>query len=268
MAIKILAIGDIVGKPGRKILSKKVKALREQLPCDAVIANGENVAGGSGITPELLDELCSYGIDVVTTGDHIFKKREIIARLETDARIIRPLNYPTQAAGKGVAFITTPRSTIAIINLIGRVFMQPNRCPFLTADEAIAQVSEKTPVIVVDFHAEATSEKVAMGWYLDGRVSAVLGTHTHVATCDARILPHGTAYITDLGMTGPHQSVIGREVDKILSRLITGMPTPFDVAKNDVRLCGALLEIDENTGRALSIERVEIRDEPAKESGE
>jgi hypothetical protein len=268
VAIRVLTIGDVVGKPGRKILSKKVRTLREELSCDVVIANGENVAGGSGITPVLLDELCSYGIDVVTTGDHIFKKKEIIARLETDARIIRPLNYPTQAAGKGLTYITTPRCAVAIINLIGRVFMQPNRCPFLSADEAIAQISDKTPVIIVDFHAEATSEKVAMGWYLDGRVSAVLGTHTHVATCDARILPHGTAYITDLGMTGPYESVIGRQIDKILSRLITGMPTPFDVADHDVRICGALVEIDETTGRALSIQRVEVRDETAEEPGE
>lgn len=266
MAIKVLVLGDVVGKPGRRILSAKLKALREQLSCDAVVVNGENVAGGSGITPVLLDELCASGIDVVTTGDHVFKKREIIPRLETDPRIIRPLNYPTQAAGKGITYITTPRCAIAIINLIGRVFMQPNRCPFLTADEAIAQIGDKTPVIIVDFHAEATSEKVAMGWYLDGRVSAVLGTHTHIATCDARILPHGTAYITDLGMTGPYESVIGRKIDRILSRLITGMPTPFDVAKDDVRLSGALVQIDETTGRALSIERVEIRDESAEKS--
>jgi metallophosphoesterase (TIGR00282 family) len=197
----------------------------------------------------------------VTTGDHVFKRRELIPRLESDERLVRPLNYPETAAGKGYTYAELRGQKVAVINMVGRTFMQAARCPFLAADRALEEVGNHTNIIVVDFHAEATSEKVAMGWYLDGRVSAVVGTHTHIPTADARVLPGGTAYITDLGMTGPHESVIGRRVDRVLSRFVTGMPTPFDVAKGDPRINGALIEIDPTTGRAISIERLEVRHE-------
>ncbi len=242
-------------------MSEKLPGLREQLSLDLVIANGENAAGGSGITPVILDALYADGVDVVTTGDHVFRKRELIPRLESDDRVLRPLNYPESAAGRGYTLRDIKGQKVAVINLVGRTFMQASRCPFRLADEALEDIGKHTNVIIVDFHAEATSEKVAMGWYLDGRVTAVLGTHTHVPTADARILPGGTAYITDLGMTGPHKSVIGRRIDRVLSRFITGMPTPFDVAKDDVRINGVVIELDPTSGRALSIERLEVRSE-------
>lgn len=235
--------------------------LRNSRSLDLVIANGENAAGGSGITPLILDKLYKSGVDVVTTGDHVFRRSELIAHLETDHRVLRPLNYPESAAGRGFTFVETGGQKMAVMNLIGRTFMQAARCPFMAADRALEEIGKLTNVIVVDMHAEATSEKVAMGWYLDGRVSAVVGTHTHVPTADARILPDGTAYITDLGMTGPHESVIGRRVDRILSRFLTGMPTPFDVARGDVRMNGAIIEVDPTSGKALSIERLEVHSE-------
>jgi metallophosphoesterase (TIGR00282 family) len=236
-----------------------VPQLRRELSLDLVVVNGENAAGGSGITPEILDKLLESGVDVVTTGDHVFKRSDLIGRLETDARVLRPLNYPESAPGSGYTIVRAGDQEVAVMNLVGRTFMQAVRCPFLCADRALEDIGRHTNVIIVDFHAEATSEKIAMGWYLDGRVSAVLGTHTHVATADARILPGGTAYMTDLGMTGPHESVIGRRIDRILSRFITGMPTPFDVAKDDVRLNGAVVEINPASGKAMSIERLEVR---------
>ncbi len=235
--------------------------LRKELSLDFVVVNGENAAGGSGITPEILDRLFESGVDVVTTGDHVFRRGELIPRLETDSRVLRPLNLPENAPGSGYAFASANGLEIAVVNLVGRTFMQAARCPFLCIDRVLDDIGRHTNAIIVDMHAEATSEKVAMGWYLDGRVSAVLGTHTHVATADARILPGGTAYMTDLGMTGPHESVIGRRIDRVLSRFVTGMPTPFDVAKGDVRLNGAVVEIDPNSGKALSIERLEVRHE-------
>lgn len=200
-------------------------------------------------------------MDVVTTGDHVFRRSELIPRLESDERVLRPLNLPETAPGRGYLFYKASGREVAVINLVGRTFMQANRCPFRTADEALEEIGKQTNVIIVDFHAEATSEKVAMGWYLDGRVSAVLGTHTHVPTADATILPDGTAYITDLGMTGPHESVIGRQVDRVLSRFVTGVPTPFNVARGDVRINGVIVEVNATSGKALSIERLEVRHE-------
>ena len=254
-------MGDIVGRPGRRIISEKLPGLRREFSLDLVIANAENAAGGSGVTSSILDSLYHDSVDVVTTGDHVFKRSEIIERLENDRRIIRPLNYPEAASGKGYTFFKTKDLDVAVVNLIGRTFMQPNRCPFLAVDKALEEIGKHTNVIVVDFHAEATSEKIAMGWYLDGRVSAVVGTHTHVATADERILPGGTAYITDIGMTGPHESVIGRRIDRVLSKFVTGMPTPFDVAKGDTRINGAIIEVNTTSGRALSIKRLEVLDE-------
>lgn len=261
LTLRALVIGDIVGKPGRRILTEKLHDLRAQLSVSLVVANAENAAGGSGVTPPILDRLYESGVDVVTTGDHVFKRREVMGRIESDECLLRPLNFPESAPGRGYTFFAAGGHEVAVMNLIGRTFMQAARCPFLAADAALEEIGKRTNVIVVDFHAEATSEKVAMGWYLDGRVSAVLGTHTHIPTADARVLPDGTAYITDLGMTGPYQSVIGRRIESILSRFTTGVPTPFDVAKGDVRICGALVEIDPTSGKAVSVERLEVRSE-------
>jgi metallophosphoesterase (TIGR00282 family) len=236
-----------------------VPQLRKELSLDLVIVNGENAAGGSGITPEILDGLFQCGVDAVTTGDHVFRRGELIPRLETDTRVLRPLNLPEAAPGSGYAFFSAKDQEVAVVNLVGRTFMQAVRCPFLCVDRVLDEIGRRTNVIIVDMHAEATSEKVAMGWYLDGRVSAVVGTHTHVATADARILPGGTAYMTDIGMTGPHESVIGRRIDRVLSRFVTGVPTPFDVAKGDVRLNGAIVEVNPTSGKAVSIERLEVR---------
>jgi metallophosphoesterase (TIGR00282 family) len=261
LAFRILTIGDVVGRPGRKILTDRLHSLRKDLSLDFVVANVENASGGSGVTPEILDKFYEDGVDVATTGDHVFRRSSLIPRLETDPRILRPLNFPETAVGRGFTIFEAGPVSVAVINLVGRTFMQANRCPFLLADCALEEIGKTTNVIVVDFHAEATSEKVAMGRYLEGRVSAVIGTHTHVPTADACILPGGTAYITDIGMTGPHESVIGRRIDRVLSRFVTGMPTPFDVARDDVRINGAIIEADPHSGKALSIERLEVRDE-------
>lgn len=238
-----------------------MQEIRKKHSLDFVIANGENAAGGSGITPSILDHLYEDGVDVVTTGDHVYRRSELLSRLESDDRLVRPLNYPDTAAGRGYTLREIGEQKIAVINLVGRTFMQATNCPFLAADRVLEEIGKYTNVIVVDFHAEATSEKIAMGWYLDGRVSAVVGTHTHIPTADARILPEGTAYITDLGMTGPHESVIGRRVDRVLSRFITGMPAPFDVARGDVRMNGAIIEINPTSGKAISIKRLEVHGE-------
>ena len=257
MDFTILLIGDIVGAPGRKAVEVALPKLAERHRIDFVVANAENAAGGSGLTPEIADELFSRGIDVITTGDHVWRQKEIVPRLETDNRILRPANYPKSASGKGYALVDAKNGVkVAVINLLGRIFMQPANCPFETADEITGEMALDTPVIVVDMHAEATSEKVAIGWFLDGRVSAVLGTHTHVQTADERVLPGGTAYITDVGMTGPYDGVIGRAKDKVIAALTTAMPRHFDVAEGDVRLAGALVTVDSDTGRAKAIERV------------
>ncbi len=262
--MKLLFIGDIVGRPGRRAVHDLLPEIVEQEGLDFVIANGENIAGGSGITQNLFSKLLSYGVDFVTTGDHVWRRVEIAETMRTDTRIIRPANYHEDSAGVGMSVVETRDGVkIAVIQLIGRVFMQPADCPFASASKMIEKARAQTPVIFVDFHAEATSEKIAMGWFLDGKVSAVLGTHTHIPTADERILPKGTAYITDVGMTGPYLSVIGRKVEPVLKRFITGMPHPFDVAEDDVRLCGAIVEIDETTGRARAIKRVSYSAPPS-----
>jgi len=257
MELRILLVGDIVGSPGRRAVEVLLPKLVVRHKLDFVVANAENAAGGSGLTPEIADELFAYGVDCITTGDHVWRQKEIVPRLETDNRILRPANYPQSASGKGFALIDSKAGAkVAVINLLGRIFMNPVNCPFETADRLVGEMSLDTPVILVDMHAEATSEKVAMGWYLDGRASAVIGTHTHVQTADECVLPRATAYITDVGMTGPYDGVIGRVKEKVIAALTTSMPRHFDVAQGDVRLAGAVIAVDAATGRAKSIERV------------
>jgi len=256
--MRILFIGDIVGKPGREALRLLLPGLVKKYKVDFAIANAENAAGGSGITPRIAEELFGFGLNMLISGDHIWKRKEVLEILDSEMRILRPANYPPGSPGRGYGTIKTKKGkTLGVINLEGRVFMSTLDCPFKCAKAAIEELKEKTPVILVDIHAEATSEKIAMGWFLDGMVSAVLGTHTHVQTADEKILPGGTAYITDLGMTGPYDSVIGRKVEQILARFLTQMPVRFEMAQDNVQLHGVVLDIDEKTGKATSIERVQ-----------
>ncbi len=255
--MKVLFIGDIVGSPGRKACAELIPRIRKARKADFVVANAENAAGGSGITEKIAGELAGYGIDAITSGDHIWKRKDIMEVLDQYPAILRPANYPPGAPGMGFNVIKSGLKTpVGVINLVGRVFMDPVECPFRMARGAIEEMAKETRIILVDMHAEATSEKIAMGWYLDGLVSAVVGTHTHVQTADERVLPQGTAYMTDLGMTGPHDSVIGRKKEQILTRFLTQLPTRFEMADEDVRLNGALIDIDESTGKARSIERI------------
>jgi metallophosphoesterase (TIGR00282 family) len=255
--MNIMFIGDIVGSPGRQAVSALVGQFKKKKKIDFVIANAENAAGGSGITPDVADELFGAGVDVLTSGDHVWKKKEIIDLLSRENRVLRPANYPKGDPGSGAVVVKTQDGLkIGVINLLGRVFLSTLECPFKTAQELIDDLKGKTSIIIVDFHAEATSEKIALGRFLDGSVSAVIGTHTHVQTADEQILSNGTAYITDAGMTGPFDSIIGRKADQILARFLTQMPTRFEMATDDIRLQGVVLDIDEKTGRALSIKRV------------
>lgn len=257
--IKVLAIGDTVGEPGRTILSKWIPRLREEERLDFVVVNGENIAGGSGLTPQTSRELFKSGVDCIMSGDHIWDKKEILEIIDQDKRILRPLNYPDGVPGRGAVVLTTQKGVpIGVVNVIGRVFMREHfDCPFKASDGAVARLRKETPVILVDIHAEATSEKIALGWHLDGKVSAIFGTHTHVQTADEKVLPKGTAYITDLGMTGSYDSVLGRDVQQVLGRFLTQMPRRFEVATDNVQLHGALFEIDEETGRAVSVRRIQ-----------
>lgn len=257
--MRVLAIGDVVGRPGRRIIQERLPHLKREYEIDFVVANVENAAAGFGVTPSVVGELLAAGIDVLTSGNHIFDKKEVFQIIETEPRLLRPANYPPGVPGRGVwSGMSAAGHPITVINLQGRVFMQPSDCPFRTA-EALLNELPPEQIILVDMHGEATSEKRAMGWYLDGRVSFVFGSHTHVPTADETILPRGTAYITDLGMTGPYDSVIGIDTAQILDRFLRGMPRKFDVASGDVRLCGALVEIDETTFRATAIERLMLR---------
>lgn len=255
--MKILIIGDIVGRPGRNAVKELLPVLSKEESLDLVIANAENAAGGSGVTPRIADELFKYGIDVMTTGDHIWNRKEVFEYLGKNNNILRPANYPNGAPGFGSCVIDKKSAKIGVINLAGRVFMDSVECPFRVVREEIDNISKSTKIIFVDIHAEATSEKIALGWYLDGVVSCVFGTHTHIQTADERILPKGTAYITDLGMTGPYDSVIGRRVDQILTRFVTQLPTRFEMAEDNVKLAGAVVEVDEKSGKALSIKRIQ-----------
>ncbi len=256
--MKILFIGDIVGSPGREAIKKLVAPLKQDLQIDFVIANAENASGGSGITSKVAAELFSSGVDVLTSGDHIWKKSEIFELINREERILRPLNFPLGAPGRGAAIFKTKGGLkVGVINVNGRVFMEALECPFKTTLAACEELAKETKIIIVDIHAEATSEKVALGWYLDGKVSAILGTHTHIQTADEKILPKGAAYITDVGMTGPYDSVIGRRVEDVLTRFLSSIPVKFEVAQENIQLHGALVEIDEKTGRAISILRVQ-----------
>ena len=256
--MKILFIGDIVGAPGREAINKLLPELKKEHALDFVIANAENASGGSGIIPKVADELFASGVDVLTSGDHIWKRKEIFELINKEDRILRPLNYPDFPPGRGSnIFKTKDGKKIGVINVNGRVFMDALECPFKSSLAAVVELSGETKVIIVDIHAEATSEKVALGWYLDGKVSAVLGTHTHIQTADERILPQGTAYLTDVGMCGPYDSVIGRKIENVLERFLTSLPVRFEVAQGNIQLCGAVLDIDEKTGRARSIVRIQ-----------
>jgi 2',3'-cyclic-nucleotide 2'-phosphodiesterase len=260
MKLNILCIGDIVGRPGRRILSEKLKAFVAEKSIDCVIANAENAAGGSGLTPQIYEKLLKYGINLITLGDHTYRKKEIIPVLENNSNIVRPANLSELAAGKGFATFQTGKGVnITVISLIGRIFMKPAECPYNTIDKLLARLQSNSDIIFVDFHAEATSEKIALAYFLDGRVSCVFGTHTHVQTADERIMHKGTAYITDVGMTGAHNSVIGRSVESVLKSFRTQMPYSYEVATEDVRMDAALVEVDGNTKKADKIERIVIK---------
>lgn len=254
-------MGDIVGRPGRQVVHQKLPALVKEKRVDLVVANAENIAGGSGITTNLFHKLRSYGVDVCTLGDHAFKKADIFPTLTASERIVRPANLSPQAAGRTHTVVTTNSGIqVGVFCVLGRIYMShlPSDDPFACADRILSSFPKSVRIVVCDVHAEATSEKVAMGHYLDGRASVVVGTHTHIPTADAKVLPGGTAYLSDLGMTGPYDSVLGRRKDRVLKFMTQNMPHPFDVATGDVRLCGALAEVDETTGRAVSMERIEV----------
>jgi metallophosphoesterase (TIGR00282 family) len=254
--MRVLFIGDIVGSPGRKIVDDRLQDILKHMQIDLAVANGENAAAGFGITPRIADDLLATGIAVLTGGNHIWDRKEIKDYFAHEPRLLRPANFPHGAPGSGLFVGRTAEGTgFAVLNLQGRTFMTPLECPFRTAERELAQIPAEVKVILVDFHAEATSEKQAMGWFLDGKVSAVLGTHTHVPSADERVLPEGTAYITDVGMTGPHNSVIGMDKEAILRKFLDGMPARFSVAEGDVRMNTVLMELDPQTGRAISIER-------------
>lgn len=257
MPVKILFIGDIIGKPGRQALSRELHRLVDRHNADIVIANGENAAGGFGLTEETAKELFKQGIHLLTGGNHIWDKKEQVPLILADPRILRPANYPAGAPGNGSAVLTTPGGVkVGVLNLEGRVYMKTLECPFKVADREIERLKQETSIIFIDFHAEATSEKSALGWYLDGRVSAVIGTHTHVQTADERILTQGTAFLTDAGMTGAFDSVIGMGKEETISRFLTQLPSKFEVAKKDIRLNGVVIAVDEKSGKAVSIERI------------
>ena len=259
MKVNILCIGDIVGRPGRRIIADRLKALVRERDVDCVIANAENAAGGSGLTPQIYNKLLRNGVNLITLGDHTYRKREIINTLETGDNIVRPANLSERAAGRGIALYKTAKGpTVAVVALIGRLYMKGADCPYNAIDRILPQLKQEADIIVVDFHAEATSEKIAMGYHLDGRASLCFGTHTHVVTADEKILSKGTAYITDIGMTGAHDSVLGRSVENVLKSFRTQMPFPFEIATGDVKISAILATIDSNTKRAEHIERVRI----------
>ena len=251
-------IGDVVAKPGRIAVLERIRDLREQHQVDLAIMNAENLAGGFSVTPTLCEELFAHGIDVMTSGNHIFDKKEAIDYIKKQPRLIRPANYPPHTPGSGAWSGVVNGTRVAVINLMGRVFMPPSDDPFRIANEVLQSLPENTTVRLVDMHAEATSEKVAMGWHLDGRVSAVVGTHTHVQTADERILPQGTAYLTDLGMTGSYAGVIGMNKSDVIARFTSVTARRAEHSSGQVRICGALIDIDESTGHARNIERVNL----------
>ncbi|WP_422448741.1 TIGR00282 family metallophosphoesterase [Thermoanaerobacterium sp. DL9XJH110] len=258
--MKLLMIGDIVGRPGRNIIREKLPSLRKEHEIDFVIANGENAAGGNGITKKIAEELFISGIDFFTMGNHVWDNKDVFNFIEEETRMVRPANYPEGTPGRGCQLVSLERLSIGILNLSGRIFMNSLDCPFRCADIQIEKLKKHTNIIIVDFHAEATSEKIAMGWYLDGRVSLMAGTHTHVQTADERILPNGTAYITDVGMTGPSDSILGIDKDKVIQKFLTQLPVRFEVARGPVQFNGIVVDIDESSGKAVSIKRINFRE--------
>lgn len=261
MKLNILCIGDIVGRPGKRILADNLPAIVKQHDIDCVIADAENSAGGSGLTRQIYDKLLKYGVNIITMGDHTYKKKEIIPVLENNDNITRPANFSAYAAGKDFGLYRTAKGpTVAVIPLIGRIFMKPADSPYDCIDSLLPKLANQADIVLVEVHAEATSEKISMGYYLDGRVSCVFGTHTHVATADEKILPKGTAYITDIGMTGSHHSILGRKIECVLKNFKTRMPCPFEIATEDLRMNGIIVTIDSNTKKAEKISRIEFKD--------
>ncbi|MEO2196636.1 MAG: TIGR00282 family metallophosphoesterase, partial [bacterium] len=259
LMVKLLFVGDIVGKPGRALIRAGITQLVERHDIDIVVANVENAAGGNGITRDIGDAIRDQGVDVMTTGNHVWDKREALEYIELEPRLLRPANFPAGAPGSGhIVVKTRAGDSVGVINAMGRVFMAPLDNPFVVIRDEIAAVREQASIILVDFHAEATSEKIAMGWHLDGQVAAVVGTHTHVQSADNRVLPGGTAYITDVGMTGPHDSVIGVDKRVVLNRFLTSLPGRFDTATGDPRLHGVIVTADAATGHATGIERLSL----------
>ena len=257
--MRILMIGDVVGGPGRRIFTREVPRLRAERQLDAVVVNAENCAAGSGITSALAKEFFAAGADAITLGDHTWGQKEFAGQIGSVERLVRPANYPAECPGRGWCLVTMPTFRFAVVNLQGRVFMNPVECPFKALDRALAEIPKDVPVFV-DFHAEATSEKITLGYYADGRVTALVGTHTHVQTSDALVLPQGTAYLTDLGMTGPYVSSIGRDLKPVTKRFVTGMPSRFDVAEGPSVLEGAIIDFDPATKKASDIETLRIRE--------
>lgn len=258
--MKILFIGDIVGKTGRNVVKALLPSLTDKYKVDLVIANAENIAGGFGLTEPLVAELFRMGVHVITTGNHVWDKKDFVHYISKDNRVLRPINYPPGVPGYGSIVFNAPGGyKVAVLNVSGRVFMNGMDCPFRATASEIERLSKEANIIFVDFHAEATSEKIALGYFLDGKVSAVIGTHTHVQTADEKILPNGTAYITDAGMTGPANSVIGMEISQIIQRFLTSMPAKFETAPGEAILSGVVVEINTETGRATGIQRVQVR---------
>jgi metallophosphoesterase (TIGR00282 family) len=255
--VRILFVGDVVGKPGRAAVRQLLPGLRRRLEADFVVVNIENAAGGFGFTPEIAREVLDAGADCLTSGNHVWKKREAYNYIDSESRMLRPANYPDGSPGRGYGIYIVGGRQIAVANLMGRVFMDPLCCPFRVLDEIWERIREHTSLFMVDFHAETTSEKQALGWYADGRASAVIGTHTHVQTADERILPGGTAYLTDVGMTGPVNSVLGVDTELVIQKFLTQMPVRFEVARGPVVLMAVLLEVDEATGRARRMVRLQ-----------
>ena len=262
--MRILLIGDTVGKPGRQIVVRCVAGLKIREKLDFVVVNAENIAGGSGITPAIYRELLGAGVDCITMGDHVYRRREIFSVLQTEARIVKPANYPEEAPGADLAVHRATNGTrVGVFSLLGRVFMQPVNSPFEVADRILRQFPRDIRVILLDFHAEATSDMQLMGRHLDGRVSAVLGTHTHVPTADEQVLPGGTAFQCDVGMTGPCESILGRRIDRVLETTLTARPTHFEVATGDVRMHGTIVDVDPSTGKASGIKRLVVKQSEA-----
>lgn len=261
MRLKVLCVGDVVGSPGRRAVADLLPGIVESNQVACSIVNAENVASGSGITPALYEKLLKSGVNLITLGDHIYRRREFMSVLETSERVVRPANLPQGAPGREFAvYETSAGPKVAVISLLGRLFMKtPVDCPFRAADRVLGKIPSDVRIVVVDFHAEATSEKIAMGWHLDGKVSLVVGTHTHVPTADERILPGGTGYISDLGMTGPYDSVLGRDRECVLRSMLTGVPTRFEVADADADLCGVVAEVSGDSGKCVQLDRVRVR---------